>query len=161
MCYMGMSRDWASDCQKCFNLSLKITHKENKAKHSAEYKSMLCTNLLLNCSIISFYMCKLDVKNNWSAHQDLDQRTSTLLFRDSRRHTMSVSLLLLLLLYFFLSLTLLSLPALLPGSEQSWWTAWLLDGGWGGTRHIVVLWWKTFCKNMTMLIPGMPLNNSG
>lgn len=113
-------------------------------KHSqffSEYKSIQCTILFLNGSFNRFFICKTqwDVKSNQSSYQDLDQRPSTLLFGDSRRHSMSVPLLLLLLFQFFLPLALLSLPGLLSGGELCRWAAWL-DGSCGWARHIVVLW---------------------
>lgn len=66
-------------------------------------------------SFDTFFTCKgqENVKDSQISYQDLDQRTSTLLFRDSRGHSVSVSLLLLLLFQFFLPFALLSLPVLL------------------------------------------------
>lgn len=91
-------------------------------------------------SFDSFFTCKgqWHVKNNQISYQDLDQRTSTLLFRDSRGHPMSVSLLLLLLFKFFLPFALLSLPVLLSRGMLCR-AARLLDGRCCLACHIVVL----------------------
>lgn len=50
-------------------------------------------------------------------HKDLDGRSSTLLFRDTRRRSLSVWLLLIFVQPFFPS-TLLSLPVLFPRFEM-------------------------------------------
>lgn len=75
------------------------------------------------------------------SYMDLNQRTSTLLLGDSRRHPVPL-LRLLLLLRLFLALAFLPLPDLLPGREllHRRGVAGLLDGGGGRTRHIVVVW---------------------
>lgn len=75
------------------------------------------------------------------SHQNLNQRTSALLLRNSRRCSVSVALLLLLLLLLLHSLLPFVPPLrLLLRAELRWRGAEPLDGGGGRTRHVILLW---------------------
>lgn len=105
--------------------------------HTTDYESQ---ERHFKFNVIHFVSDGRMLQGECSSYLDLDQlrRTASLglLLRDTRRYSTSLSLLPCLPLPLFL---LLFLPWLLPGGAVGRGAWFVLVGGGGGTRHIVVL----------------------
>ena len=108
--------------------------------HTTDYESQ---ERHFKFNVIHFVSDGRMLQGECSSYLGLDQlrRTASLglLLRDTRRYSTSLSLLPCLPLLLFLLLPLLILPWLLPGGAVGPGAWFVLVGGGGGTRHIVVL----------------------